>query len=135
MPSHDIPLMGFRDHTHWTHHTRYDASVCVTGPKQRPLPDNTHKRKTSMPPTGFEPAIPASKRPQTLALDRAATGIGKYLNNFHKVTDCLFLMTLFHVHILYRMMKYKIPHNSAQRQENFGKTVNIISCIHEHCTV
>jgi hypothetical protein len=38
--------------------------------------NNTHKRQTSMPPTGFEPTIPASERPQTHALDRAATGIG-----------------------------------------------------------
>ena len=30
-----------------------------------------------MPPAGFEPAIPASERPQTYALDRAATGVGK----------------------------------------------------------
>jgi hypothetical protein len=29
-----------------------------------------------MPPVGFEPAIPTSERPQTRALDRAATGIG-----------------------------------------------------------
>jgi hypothetical protein len=29
-----------------------------------------------MPPAEFEPAIPASERPQTHALDRAATGIG-----------------------------------------------------------
>jgi hypothetical protein len=29
-----------------------------------------------MPPVGFEPAIPASERSQTHALDRAATGIG-----------------------------------------------------------
>ena len=29
-----------------------------------------------MPPAGFEPTIPASERPQTHALDRAATGIG-----------------------------------------------------------
>ena len=29
-----------------------------------------------MPPAGFELAIPASERPQTHALDRAATGIG-----------------------------------------------------------
>jgi hypothetical protein len=29
-----------------------------------------------MPPEGFEPAIPASERPQTHALDSAATGIG-----------------------------------------------------------
>jgi hypothetical protein len=27
-------------------------------------------------PVGFEPTIPASARPQTYALDRAATGIG-----------------------------------------------------------
>jgi hypothetical protein len=30
-----------------------------------------------MPREGFEPAIPATKRPQTYALDRAATGIGR----------------------------------------------------------
>jgi hypothetical protein len=29
-----------------------------------------------MPPEEFEPATQASERPQTLALDRAATGIG-----------------------------------------------------------
>jgi hypothetical protein len=34
---------------------------------------NTHKRKTA----GCEPATPASKRPQTHALERAATGIGR----------------------------------------------------------
>jgi hypothetical protein len=30
-----------------------------------------------MPAAGFEPATPATKRPQTYALDRAVTGIGK----------------------------------------------------------
>jgi hypothetical protein len=39
---------------------------------------NNHKRQTSMPLAGFEPAIPASKRPQTHALDCAATGISEY---------------------------------------------------------
>jgi hypothetical protein len=34
---------------------------------------NTHKRQTSMPPTGFEPTILASERPQTHALDRAVS--------------------------------------------------------------
>jgi hypothetical protein len=34
----------------------------------------THKRQTYMPPAGFEPAIPASERPQTHALDGKATG-------------------------------------------------------------
>ena len=35
---------------------------------------NTHSRKTSMPPVGFEPTISAGERPQTYTLDRAATG-------------------------------------------------------------
>jgi hypothetical protein len=32
-----------------------------------------------MPWAGFEPATPATKRPQTYALERAATGIGIYI--------------------------------------------------------
>ena len=35
---------------------------------------NCHNRQTSMPPVGFEPTISAGERPQTYALDRAATG-------------------------------------------------------------
>jgi hypothetical protein len=35
-----------------------------------------YKRQTPMPPERFEPTIPASARPQTYALARAATGIG-----------------------------------------------------------
>jgi hypothetical protein len=31
-----------------------------------------------MPSAGFEPATPATKRPQTYALDRAATEVGNY---------------------------------------------------------
>jgi len=38
---------------------------------------NTHTdRQTDMPTAGFEPAIPASERPQTHALDRLVTGPG-----------------------------------------------------------
>jgi hypothetical protein len=53
----------------------------VISPSQRPLPtqDNTtykHNRQTSMPRAGFESATPATKRPQTYALDLAAAGIG-----------------------------------------------------------
>ena len=43
-----------------------------------------------MPPVGFEPTISAGERPQTYALDRAATGTGKvglledkYLSKWH----------------------------------------------------
>jgi hypothetical protein len=38
---------------------------------------NTHNRQTSMPTAGFQPTILKSERPQTNALDRAATGIGR----------------------------------------------------------
>ena len=36
---------------------------------------NTHNRRTSIPPAGFEPSIPPSEQPQTHAIERAATGI------------------------------------------------------------
>jgi len=39
---------------------------------------NTHNRQTSMPPVGFEATISAGERPQTYALDHAATGTGIY---------------------------------------------------------
>jgi hypothetical protein len=38
-----------------------------------------------MPPGGFEPTIPASARPQTHALERAATGIALKAPNAHKI--------------------------------------------------
>ena len=38
---------------------------------------NIHNRQTSMPPVGFEHTISAGERPQTYALDRAATWTGK----------------------------------------------------------
>jgi hypothetical protein len=42
--------------------------------------DNTHKRQASIPPAGFEHAIPANERQQTHTLDLMATG-----------TDCVYL--------------------------------------------
>jgi len=41
------------------------------------LPDNTHKRQTSMPPVAFNSTIPASQWPLTHTLDRVTTGIGR----------------------------------------------------------
>ena len=64
---------------------------------------NTHNRQTSMPPMGFEPTISAGERPQTYALDRAATGTGitfitifKYINTWHCTSqiDVLVLILL-----------------------------------------
>jgi len=57
---------------------------------------NTHNRRKSMPPVGFESTISASEGPQTYALDRAATGTGNYiscssLNVSHRsVTEILY---------------------------------------------
>ena len=39
-----------------------------------------HKTQTTMPPAGFEPAVPTNERPQTHALDRAVTGVEENLN-------------------------------------------------------
>jgi hypothetical protein len=61
-----------RSHT-TTHHSRYDSSGRVISSSQRPLPGNTHNRQTSMPLVGFELTILAGERPQTYAIDRAAT--------------------------------------------------------------
>jgi hypothetical protein len=43
---------------------------------QRPLLENTQhsQKQRSMPPAGFEPAIPASKQPQTHVSESAANG-------------------------------------------------------------
>ena len=46
-----------------------------------------HKRQTSMPPAGFEPAVPKRERPQTQVIVCAATRIGKrriYSSKFKK---------------------------------------------------
>jgi len=60
-----------------------------SAPRRDPyqITHNSHKRRTSVPPAGFEPTIPASGRPQTLASDRAATGIGYDKVNSQKCGD------------------------------------------------
>ena len=64
-----LALYHTESHTH---------SVGLLWTRDRPVATHkTDKGQTSMPPARFEPAILASDRPQTLALDRSATGIGK----------------------------------------------------------
>jgi hypothetical protein len=67
------------DHTQDTHTTVGRTPLDEGSANRRDLyltKQTLYKRQTSMPPVEFEPAIPASARPQTYALDRAATGIG-----------------------------------------------------------
>ena len=62
-----------------THHSQYVSSGRMISSSQGPLPDNTqHSQQTSMSPMGFEPIISADERPQTYALDRAATETGNF---------------------------------------------------------
>ena len=48
---------------------------------------NTHNRHTSMPPAGFETAIPIRERQQTHALDNVATEIGIVLFRLSLILD------------------------------------------------
>jgi hypothetical protein len=68
-----------RLHDHTFRHTTLGRTPLDEGPARRRdlylTTHNTHKRQTSMPPAGFKPTIPVSKRPQTHAFDRATTGI------------------------------------------------------------
>jgi len=52
---------------------------------------NTHNRQTSISPVGFEPTISAGERPQTHALDRAATGTGTLPSDSRKF--CVVIIT------------------------------------------
>ena len=73
--------------THVRHTTLGRTPLDVWSARRRHLyltTHNSHKRQTSMPTAGFEPAIPASKRPQTHVLDRAATGIGLRVHILHE---------------------------------------------------
>jgi hypothetical protein len=70
-----LHLLTLKDtHTHSLGRTPPDEGSA----RPRDLYLTTHNsQETAMPPAGFESAIPASERPQTHALDRAATGIGQ----------------------------------------------------------
>jgi len=53
--------------------------------------NNTHNRQTSLAPVEFEPKISGGERPQTYALDRAATGTGSELLVFPKYISPKFI--------------------------------------------
>jgi hypothetical protein len=89
----------------WSHsdtHTRVGRTPLDEGSARRRdlylTTQTLYKRQTSMPPVGFEPTIPASARPHTYALDRAATGIGQMTFNKNvKVQRNLHLSFFLHV--------------------------------------
>jgi len=60
----------------------YELSVCCRGLYL--TTHNSHTRQTSMPPAGFEPAIPANKGLQTHASGHVTTAIGTCYNSYLK---------------------------------------------------
>ena len=64
---------------------------------------DTHNRQTSMPPVGFEPTI-SGERPQTYALDRAATGTG-YIILYYII---LYYIILYYIILYYIILYYCI---------------------------
>jgi len=71
-------FFGFLDHTQ-RYNTVGRTPLDEWSSRRRDLyltTHNTHNRQTSMSPVGFEPTISAGDRPQTYALDRAATSTG-----------------------------------------------------------
>jgi hypothetical protein len=65
--------------------------------RSRGTTHSTHKRQISMAPAGFEPALQASERPQTYALDGAALGSAK-----------MYLFTYFNISRI--MIKAQVPY-------------------------
>ena len=95
------PFLMFLDHTQ-RRTTVGRTSLDEWSARRRDLyltTHNSHNRKTSIPPVGFEPTIisyriSAGERPQTYALERAATGTGiqnPYMPGIHT-------LNLLHLH-------------------------------------
>ena len=82
-------FLMFLDHTRRTTVGRTPLDECSARRRDLYLTTHdTHNRQISMPPVGLEPTISAVERPQTYALDRAATGTGRPVHpiyiNYHK---------------------------------------------------
>jgi len=78
----DSSLSRIHDHTQ-TH----SVGLLRTSDQPDLTTHNFHMRQTSMLLVGFEPTIPTSERPQTHALDLAATGIGVLLKLVNEMTS------------------------------------------------
>jgi len=93
---------------------------------------NTHNRQTSMLPVVFEPTIAAGERPQTYALDRAATGTGGLKLMWIKISlrgdtrrpfwvmsSCLY----FYIFIKFRLMKACLQSRNTLLELSINKVV------------
>jgi hypothetical protein len=93
----------------------------VISPTQTPLPDNTqHKKQTSIRLAGFKPAIAASERPQTHALDGAAAGIGTAMRRYEPKWILVTDNTTFGVSVPYRILTYSVKLCNIKNMDQSG---------------
>jgi len=67
-----------------------------------------HKKQASMPPAGFGPAIPASEKPPTDALDCAATGVSSYVYQDYQFTFSAVQLDSFNLKYNYICFTYSL---------------------------
>jgi len=86
-------------HTHTHTHTLGRPPQDEESARRRDLYLNTYNirnRQTALPPAGLKPTITANERPQTHALDYAATGIGIHtiyaskMPHTHHITETIY---------------------------------------------
>jgi hypothetical protein len=121
-PSLSLSLSHRHTHTHTHTHSRYDSYGRRISSSHRPLPDKTqHSQQTDMLPAVFEPVFAASKRPQTRALHRTATGISRWY--FLKIKYSFFFFVNFTKHppLCFRISSNPFPN---KRQSNNKKWTN-----------
>jgi len=80
-----------------------------------------------MPPVEFEPTISASERPQTHALDRAATGIGYIWLNDLKFIGCKIIIFYLNTYILTSLGRF-LPKNEAYTIQITQFNLLVITC-------
>ena len=84
-----------------------------------------------MPPVGFEPTISAGERPQTYALDRAATGTGIKITILlwrcdpKRVMESSFVRFLDHTQPRTTVGRTPLDERSARRKDLYLATYNI----------
>jgi hypothetical protein len=114
------PFTRFLDHTQ-RRTTVGRAPLTEWSARRRHLyltTQNTDNRPTSMPSAGFEPTISAGERPQTYALDCAATGIG---SEILITTQCL----ITDKHTKHLLSNVSFPVHNASVYEKQGSTQSL----------
>lgn len=109
----------------------------MTGPRRRPCvtAHNTQNKQTSVLPTEFEPAKPASDRRQSLTLHRSAPLIGYlvilvgviHVENF---LQCVFYLLM--LHIFFRLFYFSHLDNIPFPLVNLNSNIKLLIAVYSH---